>query len=90
MDGHFYATQGPEIRELWIEGDELRVETFDAANIQFITSNRRAKHFRAEEWKCLNHAVYKVYPDSEYVRIIVTDHRGKTASSNAYFAEQLL
>lgn len=89
LDGHFYATQGPEIRELWIEGDELHVVTSDVEKIQFIPSNRRAKRFCAEEGKCLNSAVYKMYPDSEYVRITLVDHRGRTASSNAYFRDEL-
>lgn len=84
LDGHFYASQGPDIYSLWIENDVMHVKCSDATAILFTTSNRREKLFQAEKGKFINCAEYKVFDDSEYVRVTVVDKDGKTASSNAY------
>ena len=90
IDGNFYATQGPEIHELWIEDDVIHIETSDVEKISFLTANRRVGRFKAEEGKVLNNAQSRVHRDSTYVRIELTDHRGRTASTNAYFVEDIL
>lgn len=83
LDGHFYASQGPEVHELWIEDGVLHISCSDAEKIEFVTCNRRSKRFHAPEGKCLNEADYPVNQDTKWVRAVVTDHRGKTASTNA-------
>lgn len=90
LDGNFYASQGPDIHSLWMEDDMMNVDCSDAVDIIFTASNRRAKHFCATKGEVINHAEYKVFPDSKYVRVTIVDKAGKTASSNAYPIEKLL
>lgn len=87
--GDFYASQGPEIHELYIEDSILHIKTSDIEKVEFIACNRRGKIIRANPGELMNEAAYSVNPDSKYVRVIVTDATGKTASTNAYFADQL-
>lgn len=88
--GNFYATQGPEIYELWVEDGIMHIETSDAAKIWFTTAARRDKFVNAAEGEVLNSADYEISRDSTYVRVTVTDERGRTASTNAYFVEDIL
>ena len=88
LDGHFYASQGPEIHELWLEDGKLHVSCSDAVRIDFITANRRSRHFYAKKGETITQAEYAVNPDSEWVRVVVTDPQGKTASTNAYYLNE--
>lgn len=91
LDGHFYASQGPEIHALWMEDDVMHVECSDAVKIQFIPANRREKKFKPSvKGEYINSAEYTVNPDSAYVRVVITDKEGKTACSNAYFVDEIL
>ena len=90
LDGNFYASQGPDIHALWMEDDMMHVECSDAREVIFTSANRRGKHICAEKGQTINHAEYKVFPDSDYVRVTIVGPDGKTASSNAYPREKLL
>ena len=90
LDGHFYSSQGPEIYSLWMEDDIMHIECSDAVSIIFTAANRRERCFDAQKGMTINHAEYKVYSDSDYVRVTVIDSAGKTASTNAYSKKQLL
>jgi len=85
LDGHFYASQGPEIHELWVEDGRLHIFCSEAVRIDFVTSNRRGKHVYAPERGYITEAEYEVKADTEWVRVVVTDKQGKTASTNAYY-----
>lgn len=87
LDGHFYASQGPEIHELWLDGDQLHISCSEAVRIDFITDNRRSRHVYAPEGENITAADYLVKPDSRWVRVVVTDRHGKTASTNAYWLD---
>lgn len=89
LDGNFYASDGPEIYELWIEDGVMHVECSDARRIEFTASNRTSKRFKAEGDKFLNSASYEIHPDSQYVRVTITGPDGEHASSNAYFMDEL-
>lgn len=89
MDGHFYASQGPEIYSLWIDENIMHIDCSDAVLILFTTANRRERWFHAENGKFINCADYEVFKDSDYVRVTVVDKSGKTASTNAYSKQQL-
>ena len=89
--GHFYATQGPEIYELYVEDGVLFVRTSEAVSILFTSGNRRSKRYYPEEReRFLTKASYKLYEDNIYIRVTVVDERGRTASSNAYFVDEIL
>jgi len=89
-DGHFYATTGPEIHELWFEGEELHIECSDADRVTLNTGTRRAAVAFPEEGELtLNKATFKVSPKDKYVRLTVFDRNGKCAYTNAYFTDEI-
>lgn len=90
LDGNFYASQGPEIHEMYIEDDTLFVTTSDAASISFAFEDRRCHIERAKKGETVNHASVKLDPIYGYVRVTVTDHNGNHANSNAYFLDEIL
>ena len=88
-DGHFYASQGPAIHNLWFEDGEIHIECDPVESIKFHYGNRRGKAVFADG-KTLTHASAKVDPENIYVRITITDSHGKPANTSAYFVEDLL
>ena len=88
-DGHFYASQGPAIHSVWFEDGEIHVECDPVENIKFYYGNRAGKGVFADG-KTLTHASAKVRPENGYVRITVTDSKGRPANTSAYWAADLL
>jgi hypothetical protein len=89
-DGNFYASQGPEIHDIWVEDGYIHVTTSEAASIRFIFGDRRFQSRRAKQGETVNYASAQLYPYAGYVRITVEDHRGHFANSNAYDIQDLL
>jgi len=87
--GHFYASQGPEINELYYEDGKLYIKTSPAARIDFSFGTRRALPLIASKGESICEASCQIPPDSIYVRVTVTDARGKPANTNAYFTDTL-
>ena len=87
MDGNFYSSQGPEIFDLWFEDGILHVECSDAKNIRLSTGVRRAKKCVAPAGEFINSAEFEVAPEDIYVRLTITDDKGKFAYTNAYFID---
>ncbi len=92
MDGHFYASQGPEIFDLYVEDGMMHVTTSDAQEIHFVTAARaeEGKSVAAKDGQFLNEASFKILPESVYVRVVVVGPNGKTASTNAFATYDLL
>ena len=86
--GHFYAGEGPEIHELYMEGNVLHIKTGEAASIRFTTAIRSAKLVHSPDGVC--EAEFEVTPEQKYVRVTVTDKQGKKAWTNAYFTDEIL
>lgn len=78
--GHFYATQGPEIRDLRVEGGWIHVETSDVARIVFVSNRGRGKSVWAKPGETLNKASMKHWSDG-YCRIEAIDAQGRKAWS---------
>ena len=87
--GHFYASQGPAIHSVWFEDGEIHVTCDPAQSIKFFYGNREGKAVFADG-KELTHASAKVHDHNIYVRITVTDEKGRPANTSAYFVEDLL
>ena len=86
--GDFYASQGPEIYELWYEDGKIGIECSDCASIVLSTGRRRADIIKGTD-KPLTSAVFDTFDLDNYVRITVTDLCGKHANTNAYFVDEL-
>ena len=87
--GNFYASQGPEIHNLWFEDGKLHIDCSNVKSIRFNTGIRRAKKIEACDGTLLNTAEFEVQPEHIYVRVTITDEAGKHAYTNAYFVDDL-
>ena len=87
-DGHFYASQGPAINELYIEGDTVTVKCSPAREIRLNTGIIRASIARNDSGELITEASFKLEPEDTYFRITVVDESGKPADTNAYFLDQ--
>ena len=87
--GHFYASQGPEIKSLWYEDGKLHIECEPVKSIVFSFGTRRTAAFYAPEGEYLTSAEIPVVDNCVYVRVTITDENGKPANTNAYFVDEL-
>ena len=89
LAGHFYASQGPEIHELWMEDGKIHLSCSDAKKIYMTTGRRKARLVLAPKGESVNEAVFEVEPRDIYVRFTVVDGEGLPAQTNAYFTDEL-
>jgi len=80
--GDFYATQGPQIKEISLEGDVLAVKCSPAGRITMHTQGRTGQQQRGEG---LREAHFTLTGHEGYVRIAIRDAAHLFAYSNAYF-----
>lgn len=80
--GAFYASCGPEIYDFYVEDDIAVVICSPASAIRF-------RHFRCPypqiKGQDMTGAQVKITPDTNYIRVEVTDAQGHTAWSNPIF-----
>lgn len=89
LSGHFYASEGPSINELWYEDGFVHISCSDAYRINY-NSGRRNVHTKiCEDGEALTEAHFPVYYDDGYFRITVIGKDGKRACTNAYFTDTL-
>lgn len=80
--GNFYASQGPEIKQISVEGDEIFVRTSPVVQISFMSDNFfDSKRVVKAENKLLHDAVYTCSEKDNWVRIECLDDKGKKAWS---------
>jgi len=87
--GHFYASQGPEIYDLWIENGTVHITCSPAAKIMFTTGQRHRQVTFAPQGETITAASFALDPQDLYFRVTVEDHKGKPANTNAYFLDAL-
>lgn len=90
LAGHFYASEGPKIHSLTVENGVIRIECSPVERIALSTGQRRARCAFSETPNGLQEAEFRLHKDDIYVRLTLFDHNGKTASTNAYFIEDIL
>lgn len=87
--GHFYASTGPEIKELYIEDNKLYIKTSPAVRIAMSTAARQARCAIPDGGiGTITEAVFDIsdlYPG--YFRITVDDERGHHAWSQPCFGD---
>ena len=88
LNGDFYASQGPEIYDLWIEGNRLYVKTSKCDSIR-INTDLRLTNIVYDTGEGLDIASFTIPKGIKYFRITVTDKEGKHANTRAYFLEDL-
>ena len=89
VDGQFYASEGPEIYELTFEDGRIHIECSNADRIVCNYGVRHAELAIDEVGDGIKSADFGMNPDWKYFRITVIGKDGKTACTNAYFADEL-
>lgn len=89
-DGNFYASEGPEIYELWYEDGYVHIRCSDADSIFCMYGIRMGDIVFAENGVPATEATFAVPETCGYFRITVKDKYGKVACTNGYFVEDLV
>lgn len=91
MDGDCYASAGPEIKELYVEDNELHIKTSAAQAIHFATAGRskQSKLMDEKTGEPVTEAVFKLKPEYVFFHIIVKDMRGNPATTRIYYMDEL-
>ena len=87
-NGNFYASSGPEIKELYFENNTLYYKCSEALSVTFTTDVRWADAHTAKT-DLVTEGHFEVPDCCNYFRLTVTDSHGKQAHSNAYFTKDL-
>lgn len=88
-EGNFYASQGPEIYELWQEGGKVYIKCSPADRIICNYGVRASGAVYGENGQPVTGAEFDIKPEFGYFRITVIDKSGKHACTNAYFIEDI-
>ena len=88
-NGDCYASEGPEIKALWIENGRVKVETSPAARIYLRSEGRFAPNKAGSELICFADFEYSPEKMGRFFRIEVRDAGGYRAWSNAYYVEDI-
>ena len=84
--GRYYSTQGPELRQLTVDDDRLRVETSEAYAISLTTGGDRwlsGSERHAEDGGPITEAEFDLTPlRGSYCRVTVVDDAARRAWSN--------
>ena len=89
LDGSFYASEGPEIYDLWYEDGKIHIRCSAADRICCNYKSRNAEMAIAENGVLVNEASFNFPKERGYARITVIDEKGRKACTNAYFAEDI-
>ena len=91
LRGDFYASQGPEIYELYYEDGYVHITCSNADIIKMNTGVRHAVIVYDETGEGITKASFPVNdPILNYVRFTVIDKQGRRANTNAYFYKDLV
>ena len=89
--GNFYATEGPEIKELYVDDDKvLHVVTSPAVRISINTPTKMRGFINSFDGEPVTELSWQLQSKCNYIRVVVTDEHGKNAYSNAYFLDDIL
>jgi len=85
--GLYYASCGPEITDLTIEGGVVSVHCSPCRSITFMAASPRGRRVAAPEGELLESAQYEIKGTETYVRVQVEDAEGRRAYANPVYLE---
>jgi hypothetical protein len=85
--GHFYASSGPEIYDLALEGDQVAVRCSPAVAVDFVGEGWFSRRVSAPAGERLTEASHRLRAGQRYVRVAVRDAAGCWAWSNPLFLD---
>ena len=87
--GTFYASQGPEIYDLYLEDGAVHIKCSPVKGISYVAGVRRnAARFGYDGY--LTEASFLVDPGDVFFRISIVDSQGRHADTQAYFLDEWL
>ena len=89
LDGNFYASEGPEITELWYEDGKVHVECPNADRVTLAADMRYAYAAYGENGNTIDSADIPVDQRCKWFRLTVFDKQGRQACTNAYFLDEI-
>lgn len=87
--GDCYASEGPEIKELYVEDGKLKVKSSPAKHICFSSNSRWGQTFYGENGEFITEAEYDILPEVKYMRVTVIDEYNRHAYTRGYFIDEL-
>ena len=88
--GYFYASSGPEIKNVVIENNKIYVETSPVKTISFKGYDTQSKYCYRKDGGLIESASYEFDEYKIYIRIQCTDAEGNMAWTNPiYFKDDL-
>ena len=87
LNGHFYASTGPEIHNLWVEDGKIYIECSEADRIVCNYEARQSVIVYAENGAAVTKASFSADKKFGYVRLTVVDRQGRQACTSAYFPD---
>jgi hypothetical protein len=87
--GHFYATSGPRIEDVRIDGDWVHMRCSPAVTVDFIGDGRHSSRLQATSGETFTEATQRLRKRQRYVRVACQDAHGAWAWSNPCFLNAL-
>lgn len=84
--GSFYATRGPELRQIEVQDSEVWVDCSPAETVVFYTAKPWSEYrvVRAQPGEEMTRAHYRLTKDEGFLRVQVIDKEGRSAWSGQY------
>lgn len=87
--GNMYASMGPEISEVSIEGRHITVRCSEAAHVYVYNGGKSPAYRHARPGESLTKAEFDVDENALYVRVSVVDRQGRWADTRGYTREEI-
>jgi len=97
--GNVYASSGPEIKSLTVDGNLLRITCSEAGNVAYLTNGRENGRAFGTKEEPLTEAIFDLtkwkegiteeWKDKAFFRLCVTSPEGKKAWTRAYYLKDL-
>jgi hypothetical protein len=85
--GSFYASSGPEIQEVTLDGDRVQVRCSPVASIDFVGSGPHSHRVSAPSGETLTGAEYRISVQQRYLRVACQDLQGRRAWTNPFYLD---
>ena len=91
LENHnFYASLGPEIKELYIEDNKAYLTFLKGEYAVMSNKGRKVRKQMAKDPNGINKVEFEILPTDGYIRFDIVDKEGKRANTCAYFLEDIL
>ncbi len=87
--GNYYASSGPQIRDLYIEDGRAYITFSPAVRVTMTTACRHAEVKYADPGLTVTTADFPVHGNDGYIRFTVLDSAGLPAYTRAYFLDEI-